>query len=143
MATAKVEGISVLLCKPLTYMNNSGRAVAEVLSRYGIDPEGMLVVVDDIVLPLGKLRLRSKGSDGGHNGLYSVISEIGSNVFPRLRCGIGREQKPTKEKIPEFVLSPFEQEERPEVNAMVSRAADAALEFVRLGLANAMTRVNR
>jgi peptidyl-tRNA hydrolase, PTH1 family len=142
LTLAKVEGTTVLLCKPVTYMNNSGLAVAEVLSRYGIPMENLLVMVDDFALPLGKLRLRRSGSDGGHNGLYSIIMELGTEIFPRLRCGIGREVMPPKEKIAEFVLSPFDRNERPEAAAMAERASEAALEFVRSGLASAMNKFN-
>ena len=142
LSSAKVGGTTVLLCKPLTYMNNSGLAVAETMSACNIPIENVLVVVDDFALPLGKLRLREGGSDGGHNGLYSVIMELGTNAFPRLRCGIGREGMPSKEKIADFVLSPFEKDERPEAAAMMERASDAALEFVRSGLASAMNKFN-
>lgn len=142
LSSVKVGGATVLLCKPLTYMNNSGRAVAEMLSRYDISIENVLVMVDDFALPLGKLRLRGSGSDGGHNGLYSVIMELGTNAFPRLRCGIGSEVMPPKEKIADFVLSPFEKDERPEATAMAERAAEAALEFARSGLASAMNKFN-
>jgi PTH1 family peptidyl-tRNA hydrolase len=142
LSSARVGGTMVLLCKPLTFMNNSGLAVAETMSRYDIPFENLLVMIDDFALPLGKLRLRGCGSDGGHNGLYSVIMELGTDAFPRLRCGIGRELMPPKEKMADFVLSPFEKDERPEAAAMAERASEAALEFVRSGLASAMNKFN-
>jgi len=142
LTSARVDGATVILCKPLTYMNNSGVAVAEVLSRYGIPIENMLVVVDDFALPLGTIRIRGKGSDGGHNGLYSIIQSVGSQAFPRVRCGIGRTPLPPKEGIAEFVLSPFERDELVIAEAMFKRAADAVAEVVRSGLGAAMNKFN-
>jgi PTH1 family peptidyl-tRNA hydrolase len=142
LMSARVDSTTVILCKPLTYMNNSGVAVAEVLSRYGIPIENMLVIVDDLALPLGTIRIRGKGSDGGHNGLYSIIQSIGSQAFPRVRCGIGRTTMPPKDGIPEFVLSPFEKDELVVAKAMVRRAADAVTEVVRSGLSSAMNKFN-
>ncbi|MCS6876423.1 MAG: aminoacyl-tRNA hydrolase, partial [Aquificaceae bacterium] len=102
-------GRELLFAKPQTYMNNSGLAVLNLLEEYDIEPQEMLLVYDDIDLPLGKLRLRLEGSSGGHHGLESVIREIKTDKFPRLKVGIGRPKD--KSKVPDYVLSPFEKEE--------------------------------
>jgi len=141
-ARAVVDPVSVVLLKPLTYMNNSGAAIAEVMSRYAVPVEQMIVVVDDFSLPLGRLRIRGKGSDGGHNGLTSVVHALGTENFARLRCGIGSDPMPSKSSMRTWVLSSFEHDEISEVERMIVRAADAALEFARAGLASAMNRYN-
>lgn len=138
-----VGGETLALVKPLTYMNNSGIAVREVIERYDIDLQKLLVVVDDIDLPLGKLRLRLKGSSGGHNGLYSVIYHLRSEEFPRLRCGIGSDSMPTtKAGIVDYVLSPFGEEEKPIVDTLIQHAAEAVLATAREGIERAMNRYN-
>lgn len=136
-----IRDVRVLIVKPMTYMNNSGEAVVDALHRLGGMRNETLVVVDDFALPLGTLRLRTKGSDGGHNGLRSIIYELRSDDFPRLRCGIGPAVLPSKEKIAEFVLSPFADTERVNVHNMVLRAADSCIEFAAFGLARAMNRL--
>ena len=130
----------ILLMKPLTYMNNSGMAVVEVLERYALAPERMLVVVDDFALPLGKLRLRRSGSDGGHNGLSSIAFALQTTEFPRLRCGIASSEMPAKRLMADFVLSPFPTAEEPVAERMLSAAAEVALAFAREGLPAAMRR---
>jgi peptidyl-tRNA hydrolase, PTH1 family len=135
-------GIDIVLLKPLTYMNNSGEAVALAMTRYGIPPERVLVVVDDFALPLGTLRIRPRGSDGGHNGLTSVIEKLGTTEFPRLRLGIAGTQPPAGEEMAGFVLSSFAAEEEDQVRAMVERAGDACLVYAEHGLADAMNRFN-
>jgi peptidyl-tRNA hydrolase, PTH1 family len=141
-AVARMKLTTVVLLKPLTYMNNSGLAVVDALLRYGSSLANTLVIVDDLALPLGVIRVRAKGSDGGHNGLYSIIYHMNSNEFPRIRCGIKRETMPRKGKMADFVLSAFEPEEAETVGAMVHRAADAAMEFVRSGIAQTMNKFN-
>lgn len=126
----------------MTYMNNSGRAVTDLLERYQVSLDRLLVVVDDLALPLGSIRMRPGGSDGGHNGLYSIIYHLGSDQFPRLRCGIGREGMPSQEMLPEFVLSRFEPDERETVTDMVKRGAGACVEFATAGIERAMNRFN-
>ncbi len=128
-----LEGVDVHLVAPMTFMNNSGVAVAEILDRYHLTFRELLVVVDDFALPLGLLRFRMKGSDGGHNGLASIIYTLNSDEFPRLRCGIGNAAMPQETDMAPFVLSPFGQDEIPQVNDMVKRAADACIEFARTG----------
>lgn len=138
-----VDGNRSLLVKPLTYMNNSGSAVVDVMKYYRIQPEKMLVICDDFQLPLGTLRLRAKGSDGGHNGLRSIIYHLQSEEFPRLRCGIASDAMPKrKSEMARFVLSEFEESEKSVVENMVIRARDAAITFVAEGLPAAMNKFN-
>ncbi len=132
----------VMLVKPLTFMNNSGAAVRDVLERYSIPLTHLLVVVDDFWLNLGTIRVRAKGSDGGHNGLRSVIEHLGTEEFARIRCGIRTEHMPPKDKMAVFVLSPFEQEEKEKVEKMIDTAADAVEEFVRSGIERTMNIFN-
>ena len=133
--------LAVALAKPLTFMNRSGRAVTALLDRYGLEPDRMLVVYDDLALPVGALRLRGKGSHGGHNGVRDVIAALGSSEFPRLRVGVGNSFPPGGQVS--FVLAPFDDDERPAADAAVADAADAALAFARSGLAAAMNQYNR
>jgi peptidyl-tRNA hydrolase, PTH1 family len=130
----------VLVIKPLTFMNRSGIAVENYASLSRCPRSNMLVIVDDFNLPLGKLRLRKDGSDGGHNGLKSIIDLIGED-FPRLRFGIG----PLPEGAPsiEFVLGRFTESEERELKTAVPRAVDACLTFAQQGIAAAMNTVNR
>jgi peptidyl-tRNA hydrolase, PTH1 family len=133
IAGINYAGIDVHVAAPSTFMNNSGNAVVDILERNRIAQRELLVVVDDFALPLGTLRFRLKGSDGGHNGLASVIYMLNSHEFPRLRCGIGTESMPMKSDMAPFVLSSFEPEEVPVVRDMVARAADSCIEFIRTG----------
>lgn len=135
-------GEDVLLLKPTTFMNDSGIAVKDAADRFDIDIADMLVVYDDFNLPLGKLRLRKSGSDGGHNGIYSVIYHLNDDAFPRLRCGIGTGEVVPGKDMAGFVLSEFAADERPEVEKMIKAAADAAYVFVSSGIQNAMNRFN-
>ena len=128
----------MLVVKPVTYMNRSGSAVVEALEQFCLSAAEVVVVVDDFALPLGTLRLRPGGSDGGHNGLASIIYSLQTDEFPRIRCGIRKEVMPPKELTADFVLSPFEPDERGAVEAMVGRAADAVQEIQRSGLERAM-----
>lgn len=140
---ATVDGEKVGLAKPLTYMNNSGSAVVEIQERHEVSLDRLLVVCDDFWLPLGALRLRPKGGDGGHNGLYSIIYHLQSESFPRLRCGIASESIPQKkEQMAEFVLDRFTTTERPVVNRVVKRAAEACVSFVQHGIQKTMTLYN-
>ena len=122
---AKVSVISdlsdVILFKPMTYMNNSGLAVKKALKDYGIKPCKILVAVDDFSLPLGSLRFRLKGSSGGHNGISSIIDNLGTNEFPRLRMGIG--PVPERADTSDFVLSDFVASERKCVKSMIEEAS--------------------
>ncbi|MFQ5797171.1 MAG: aminoacyl-tRNA hydrolase [Bacteroidota bacterium] len=144
LAQTRYQGERIGLVKPLTYMNNSGLAVANIVERYEAALQDVLVVCDDINLPLGQLRLRPMGSDGGHNGLYSIIYQLRTEAFPRLRCGIASEEMPReKEKMATYVLSVFEPDERPVVKRMIPRAAEASLCYAVEGADRAMTRYNQ
>ena len=141
-AEGMIGSDEVVLLQPQTFMNASGSAVAEVLQRYGASLDRLLVVVDDVALPLGSLRLRPRGSDGGHNGLLSVIEHLQSDAFPRLRCGIGQDPPPPRDTLALFVLSRFEETEREPAETMILRAADAVTAFVRHGIERTMTTYN-
>ena len=143
LATASSHSTPIALVKPLTYMNNSGLAVADLVERYNLDLRDLLIVCDDFNLPLGKIRLRPKGSDGGHNGLYSIIYQLQTEEFPRLRCGIGTPTSSGQEfDATSFVLSVFNCDEKPAVRKMVESARDAALCFSAEGINAAMDRWN-
>lgn len=133
----------VVLLAPTTYMNNSGIAVSEAVELYGVTLDHCLIVADDFALPLGTLRLRRAGSDGGHNGLSSVVYHLGSDEFPRLRCGIGSATLAIGEETASFVLSPFESGERETAAAMILRAADAVESFVETGIDRTMNFYNK
>lgn len=135
------RGEPLALAKPLTFMNRSGQAYAALRRRYRLEPEDVLVVYDDLALPVGQLRLRGKGSAGGHNGVQSVIDTLGSTEFPRLRVGVGN-SFPKGGQV-DFVLSPFDESEHEAVDDALDAAAEAALTFVRDGLTAAMNRHNR
>lgn len=141
-AACRFSGKEVVLVKPLTYMNNSGIAVSELLEKYSAGLHELILVADDFALPLGTIRVRKKGSDGGHNGLSSVIYQLNTTEFARIRCGIRRDIMPPKERMAEFVLSPFEREERETVDAMIAKAADAVVEFATTGIAHTMNKFN-
>lgn len=142
-AQGSLEQIPFLLVKPLTYMNESGSAVTEVLEHFRLSPDDLLVVCDDFQLPLGQLRLRLKGSDGGHNGLYSIIYHLQSDLFPRLRCGIASSFTPTdKARMARYVLEPFAREESANVKKMIRRGSDACCTVLTEGLTQAMNQFN-
>jgi PTH1 family peptidyl-tRNA hydrolase len=144
IANGNVEGTSLVIVKPLTYMNQSGLAVQEVQEEFGAVPEQLLVVCDDFQLPLGQLRLRLRGSDGGHNGLTSIIYHVQSDGFPRLRCGIASSSMPPeKNLLANFVLEEFVPEERPVVDQMIERAKTACLFVFTAGMATAMNEFNK
>ncbi len=136
---AMVKAHDVVLVEPKTFMNESGLAVGAVMAFYRIQPPDVLVIVDEVQLPLGKLRLRWSGSAGGHNGLKSVIAHVGRD-FPRLRIGVERGHP--ESMLRNHVLSRFPPGERGVVARAVSRAADAAETFVSEGVQVAMNRFN-
>jgi PTH1 family peptidyl-tRNA hydrolase len=130
-----------LLAKPLTFMNLSGHAIGELLRFYKVPVDDLLVVVDDINLELGRLRARGAGSAGGHNGLKSVIAQLGTEGFARLRIGVGRGD--ARRDLADHVLAKFDPEERSSVAEAVGRSADAAELFVAEGIGAVMNRFNR
>ena len=137
------EKENILLAQPQTYMNRSGWAARCLLESHGLDPAGVLVVYDEVALPLGKLRLRKSGSPGGHRGLESVIENLRTDQVPRLRLGVSPEDGPPRgEDLVEFVLAPFPPGEREALEAMVTRAADACEMWVREGAEQAMAKFN-
>lgn len=140
--SSRMENEEIILAKPLTYMNQSGLAVAEMLHQFEVPLKNLLIVVDDFALPLGTLRLRGKGTDGGHNGLRSVIYHLATGEFSRLRCGIATPEMPLNEGKADFVLSPFPRTEWETIRNMVKRAADAVQSFVRAGLQQTMNIYN-
>lgn len=131
---------SVLFIKPLTFMNNSGQAVGELVRYFKIDVADLLIVVDEADLPLAKLRARARGSAGGHNGLKSIIEHLG-NDFARLRVGVGRGGA-AREELANHVLARFEKSEAADVERMTARAADAAEVFITKGIAAVMNEFN-
>lgn len=140
-AEVELEGQPLTLLKPLTFMNLSGRAVASAVEARALRSEDVLVYLDDVALPLGTLRLRERGSDGGHNGLASVMECLGGGDVPRLRIGIGAE--PIPEDLAEFVLSPFDADELPVVDAALDRVVDATRAVLTDGIRKTMSRFNR
>ena len=134
------RGKPLFLQKPQTFMNLSGLAVAGFARKEGIRPEEILVVSDDLDLPVGRLRLRTGGSDGGHNGLKSISQALGTRDYIRLRCGIGR--PPGRQDPADFVLSPFSARERADLGAVIEEAADAAVDVLARGLTAAQMRLH-
>jgi PTH1 family peptidyl-tRNA hydrolase len=138
---ARWRAASALLAKPLTFMNLSGHAIGELLRFYKIDVPDLFVIVDEANLELGRLRARPSGSAGGHNGLKSIISALGTEEFARLRVGVGRGD--ARRDLADHVLAKFDPDERIEVAEAVGRAADAAELFVTEGITPVMNRFNR
>ncbi|MGC7846444.1 aminoacyl-tRNA hydrolase [Desulforudis sp. 1088] len=134
---ARRGNAALVLAKPQTFMNLSGRAAAALLDRFRLFPSEMLVVCDDMDLPFGRLRLKAWGGSGGHRGMQSVIESLGTDEFPRLRVGIGRGGD-----VLDHVLSSFSEEERAVLAEVVDAAARAALVAVEEGLEKAMNRFN-
>lgn len=132
-AQADFDGQRLLLMKPLTFMNASGIAIEAAAHFYKIPPERVLVLFDDISLPVGKLRIRKNGSAGGHNGLKSIISCLGSDQFPRVKIGVGAKPHPDYD-LADWVLSNFTGPEDKLITEAAARAADAALEIIARGV---------
>jgi peptidyl-tRNA hydrolase, PTH1 family len=135
----KQAGGSVL-AKPLTYMNLSGFAVSRLRQFFQVEPADLLVIVDEVALPLGRLRARPRGSAGGHNGLRSVIAQLGTTEFPRLRIGVGRGDG--RRDLADYVTSTFAPDERETIQAATLRAADAAEMFISEGIERVMNTFN-
>ncbi len=138
--TASGGSERLLLLKPMTFMNLSGKSVQQALAFYQIAPADMMVVLDDLALPCGKLRIRSGGSDGGHNGLRDIQRALGTNQYPRLRIGIDVPPPPIAGK--DYVLGRFSEPQRRPVNEAVDRAAGAIICWIENGIAAAMNRFN-
>jgi PTH1 family peptidyl-tRNA hydrolase len=140
LAEARTDAGKLWLIKPQTFMNRSGDAVAELRRKTGAEPEQILVVYDEVDLPTGALRLRERGSAGGHNGVASVIERLGSPGFPRLRVGVG--PRPPGENLVNYVLSKWPPDAYSPVSRALDAAAEAVLSAVREGLPKAMNRFN-
>ena len=138
---AKWRASGALIVKPLTFMNLSGYAIGDLLRYFKIDATDLLVIVDELQLDLGRLRTRANGSAGGHNGLKSLIQQLGTDQFPRLRIGVGRGD--ARRDLADHVLATFDQDERPVVADSIARAADAVDVFVAEGIGPMMNRFNR
>lgn len=137
----RAGGQRVLVLKPQTYMNLSGESVKLAGGFYKIPPDHVLVVSDDVALPLGKLRIRAGGSAGGHNGLKNIIAHLGTDQFPRIRVGVGAPEHPDHEMI-DWVIGAFTAQEKKAVEEAVDRAVDAALCVMERGVQEAQNRYN-
>lgn len=140
VAVGRVADREVALAKPQTYMNLSGDSVRGLLRQLRLDPAALVVVYDDLDLPVGRLRFRERGSSGGHRGVQSILERLGTDELARLRVGIGR---PDPRDAADYVLSEFTPEERPVVEEAVERAVSALETYLTEGLAVAMNRYNR
>ena len=140
VAVGQIAGQRVVLARPLTYMNRSGESVAPLVRWYKLPLERLLVVYDDLDLPLGTLRLRPRGGSGGHRGMESIIQHLGTEAFPRLRVGIGR--PPAGWDAADYVLHPFTEDELPVIAAARERAVDAIECWLSEGIETAMNRFN-
>ena len=136
-----ISGEKVLVMKPITYMNLSGEAVRLAADFYKVPPERILVVSDDTALPVGRLRIRLKGSAGGHNGLKSIIQHLGTDQFPRLRIGVGEKPHPDYD-MADWVLGKFQGEDKTAIDTAIKRAADAVECVMEQGLDRAMGKFN-
>jgi PTH1 family peptidyl-tRNA hydrolase len=152
LAEATIAGEPALLVKPQSFMNLSGEPVARLLAEAGASPADLVVIVDDAALPLGRLRVRPAGSDGGHNGLGSLIASLGTDAFARVRIGVGQPAAPEEENaasqppsfgdLRDFVLGDFLPEEAERLREVIGLAADAVVSLVEQGAAAAMNRFN-
>jgi PTH1 family peptidyl-tRNA hydrolase len=142
IAEGAIDGVRVAIARPQTFMNDSGRAVRKLLDRYRLQPSDLLVVFDEVDLPLGRIRLRERGGPGTHNGMRSIVSAIGDD-FPRLRVGVAPAD-PLREigDLVQYVLDPFEPDERVAAETSLARAAEAAEVALREGIEPAMTKFN-
>ncbi len=140
-ARAEIAGRGVLVMKPSTYMNNSGIAVKEAASFYKIKPENIIVIFDDISLDVGKMRIRRKGTDGGHNGIKSIIYHLQSDAFPRIKIGVGK--KPNEDyDLADWVLSKFSESEQKTLLPVLKDAADAVELIIDGKIDEAMNKFN-
>ena len=138
----RLDQEEVVLAQPLTYMNLSGEAVSELLRAHGLTPADLVVILDDVALPFGQLRIRERGSAGGHRGLESVLAAVGTDEVARVRLGI----QPLDAKVgdlADYVLNPMDDEQRRAAEKMVAEAAEAVRVMLREGTQKAMARFNR
>ncbi len=141
-ATASLEGKKVIILKPLTYMNNSGEAIGAISKFYKIPPEKCIIIFDDISLDVGKIRIRRKGSAGGHNGIKSIISHLNSEDFPRIKIGVG--EKPDKDyDLKDWVLGNIPKVQKEEFDKACSNAAKAVKEILKNSIDSAMNKFSK
>lgn len=136
----RFEGKKIFLVRPLTRMNRSGESIRSVVDYYGIQPEEILVVHDDLDLPVGRIKVVRNGGDGGHKGIMSITHQVGTDRFARVRVGIGRPRY--TEPVEEFVLKPFYQDERRIVDGVIRMAVQACKLFIGKGVESAMNIIN-
>ncbi|MBT8196408.1 MAG: aminoacyl-tRNA hydrolase [Bacteroidia bacterium] len=141
VASAKFKGKTLVLIQPTTYMNVSGKAVSYWSQKEKVPLERCLVVTDDLSLPFGKIRLRPKGGDAGHNGLKDIIEVMGTNVYPRLRFGIGNDFDRGGQV--NFVLGKWNDTEKKDLDTHIKRATDAIKSFVSIGMPRTMSQYNK
>lgn len=139
--TCDIGGETVMLMKPQTFMNLSGEAVAQAVSFYKLAPDHVIVVSDEVALPIGKLRIRTKGSAGGHNGLKNIIALLGTDQFPRIRIGVGAAPHPDYD-MADWVLSSFKGKDAEDILAAAARAAEAVECYITNGADRAMNLYN-
>jgi peptidyl-tRNA hydrolase, PTH1 family len=140
-----IAGNDIVLAKPQTYMNASGQSVKLLMQRYNIFLKDLIVIHDDLDLPLGKIRIRQGSSAGGHNGIKSIIANLGTQEFTRVRVGIGRPQDDTtdgQDTIVDYVLGDFSSDDKTVVDATIERVSDAVICIITQGLTTAMNKFN-
>ncbi|MBO4952924.1 MAG: aminoacyl-tRNA hydrolase [Lachnospiraceae bacterium] len=135
-----IEGEKVVLAMPQTYMNLSGESVRELMDFYKCELSDLIVIYDDISLDVGKLRIRAKGSAGGHNGIKNIIAHLGTQEFARIKIGVG--EKPAKMDLADYVLGHFSKEEQPVIRESADRAREAVATILTEGIASAMNKFN-
>ena len=139
-ASFSFNGEKLILVKPLTFMNLSGEAIQKISAFYKIENKNIFIIYDDISLDLGKFRFRANGSDGGHNGIKSIIQNLGTDKFPRMKVGIG--PQPVQIKSEAFVLQKFSLEQIPLLNKVVTTSVDAIEDYLKLGITEAQNKYN-
>ncbi len=140
-ATVSIGGEKVLLLKPQTYMNLSGESVGQAAKFYKVSPEHIIVISDEVALPVGKLRIRKSGSAGGHNGLKNIIQHLGTDQFPRMRMGVGSAPHPDYD-MADWVLGTFKNKDAEDMAALAEKVSDAVQCYIKEGPDRAMNKFN-
>ena len=140
-ATVSIGGEKVLLLKPQTYMNLSGESVGQAAKFYKVNPEHIIVISDEVALPVGKLRIRKSGSAGGHNGLKNIIQHLGTDQFPRMRMGVGSAPHPDYD-MADWVLGTFKNKDAEDMVALAEKVSDAVQCYIKEGPDRAMNKFN-
>ena len=141
-ASVRIEGQAVLLMKPMTYMNESGAAIAQAAAYYKIEPQDILIMHDDMDLATGSLRIRKKGSSGGQKGMKSIINALGTDEIARIRIGVGHSRRGDHEIVPDWVLSPIPKAEKEIFEHAIATAAEASYAWVYEDMSDVMSRYN-